>query len=345
MKRVMKMKELTKALFKDVCIILAVAAFVVMMTALINMISGESSEVHALEYRVTLKSVKPSGGGFKVTWAKPGIAVSGFRIRVAYPGGRKYYFAGKDATSKTIKKLGKRYFNMFKDYTFHVEAYKTSSGKKDYGDPSNGMSPQVEFSIPATEKASPYWSESIIENSTKFVYNGKVHKPSAKVKFIRDTTEYPEVKTKVSSKHYTRKFPSGCKAIGRYKMKVVLKNGYRGSKSKYFYIVPKATSITSLSGSKSGSDGIINVKWKKQASRTSGYQVFYSYDLYEGDDEADSVNYQEKVKLVKGNTKTSVKLTGLERHKTYQVAVRTYKTVKGKKIYSKWSAPKTVLVP
>jgi hypothetical protein len=207
------------------------------------------------------------------------------------------------------------------------------------------MDPQVKFSIPATEKASPYWSESIIENSTKFVYNGKVHKPSVNVKFVRDTTEYPQVKSKLSSKYYTRKCSSGCKAIGRYKVKVVLKNGYRGSKSKYFYIVPKATSITSLSSSKSGSDGIVNVKWKKQASSTSGYQVFYSYDLYEGDDEADSVNYQEKVKLVKGNTKTSIKLTGLKRHKTYQVAVRTYKTAKGRKVYSMWSKPKTVKIP
>jgi len=342
----MNMKQgSAKGLLRDLCVIMIAAALALMTICLLDMMNGGQIEAHALDYRVNLKSVKPYKGGYKVTWAKPDIKVKGFRIKVACGSKTKYYYAGSDATSKTIYKFGKQYINMFKSYSFSVQAYKTSSGKKDFGDPSSRMDPQVELSIPATEKASPYWSESIIENSTKFVYNGKVHKPSTSVKFVRDTTEYPEVESKVSSKYYTRKFASGCKAIGRYKVKVVLKNGYRGSKSEYFYIVPKATSITSLSGSKSGSDGILNVKWKKQASRTSGYQLFYSYDLYEDDDEADSVNYQEKVKLVKGNTRTSIKMTGLKRHKTYQVAVRTYKTVKGRKVYSKWSKPKTVQIP
>jgi hypothetical protein len=45
---------------------------------------------------------------------------------------------------------------------------------------------------------------------------------------------------------------------------------------------------------------------------------------------------------VKGYKHASKKVTKLKEKKTYYVKVRTYKTVKGIKIYSDWSAVKTV---
>ena len=45
---------------------------------------------------------------------------------------------------------------------------------------------------------------------------------------------------------------------------------------------------------------------------------------------------------VKGYNKTSAKVTKLKAKTKYFVKVRTYKTVKGKKIYSDWSKVKTI---
>ncbi len=47
-------------------------------------------------------------------------------------------------------------------------------------------------------------------------------------------------------------------------------------------------------------------------------------------------------KLIKSNKTVSFKKTKLKAGKTYYVQVRTYKTVKGVKYWSKWSAKKKV---
>ena len=102
-----------KGLLRDLCVIM-IAALALMTICLLDMMNGGQIEAHALDYRVNLKSVKPYKGGYKVTWAKPDIKVKGFRIKVASGSKTKYYYAGSDATSKTIYKFGKQYINMFK---------------------------------------------------------------------------------------------------------------------------------------------------------------------------------------------------------------------------------------
>ena len=46
--------------------------------------------------------------------------------------------------------------------------------------------------------------------------------------------------------------------------------------------------------------------------------------------------------LIEDNKKTSQKFKDLKAKKKYYVRIRTYKTVKGKKIYSDWSKSKKV---
>ena len=341
------MKQNAKELSRDLCVIMIAAALALMAMCVTDMISGQA-EAHALDYKVKLKSVTPSKGGYKLTWAKPDIKVSGFRIKIYHDGHPKYCYAGGSQTSKIIKYFGKKRINMCDQYMFDVQAYKKTSSGKDWGKMSNDIYSQVNVDIPITEHSDKYWSESIIEDSTKFVYNGKTRKPSVKAiynEYWSDPETPRDVDTKLTGKDYTVKYSKGRKAIGKYKVKVILKGKYHGSKTRYFYITPKGTSLTSVSASEDGSEGYISVKWKKQTNRTDGYQVWYSENDYDYEDDYEFGSYVEAVKLVKGRTKTSTKITGLKRGYRYQVAVRTYKVVRGKKIYSKWSAPEIVKIP
>ena len=94
----------------------------------------------------------------------------------------------------------------------------------------------------------------------------------------------------------------------------------------------KKTSIKSLKGKKKG----FKVTWKKVAS-AKGYQVKYSTSRYF----FESLTYTKNVKKA---TTTSATVKNLRSGRTYFVKVRTYKTVKGKKVYSDWSKVKTVTV-
>lgn len=95
---------------------------------------------------------------------------------------------------------------------------------------------------------------------------------------------------------------------------------------------PKKTSIKSVKGKKKG----FKVTWKKVPS-AKGYQVKYSTSRYF----FESLTYTKNVKKA---TTTSATVKNLRRGRTYFVKVRTYKTVKGKKVYSDWSKVKTVTV-
>ena len=101
------------------------------------------------------------------------------------------------------------------------------------------------------------------------------------------------------------------------------------SKTVTIKIIPKPTTISSLSPAK----GAITVKWKKQASQTSGYQIQYS---------SKSDFKTQKTVTVSGASKVSKKISGLAKKHKYYVRIRTYKTVGGKKYFSTWSSAKSV---
>ena len=169
-------------------------------------------------------------------------------------------------------------------------------------------------------------ASSIKLKATSLTYNGKVRTPKV---IVKDRTG----KTLVKNTDYTVSYAKGRKYVGKYAVKITFKGKYSGTKTLYFTIKPKSTSISSL---KAGSKKF-TVKWKKQATQTTGYQVQYS---------ASSKFSKAKTVTVGKNTTVSKKISKLSGKKKYYVRVRTYKTVKinGKsiRIYSGWSKAKTV---
>ena len=81
------------------------------------------------------------------------------------------------------------------------------------------------------------------------------------------------------------------------------------------------------------------MKWNKQTTQTTGYQIQYS---------TSSKFKGAKTVAVSKNKTTSTTVSKLLAKKKYYVRIRTYKTVKvnGKstKLYSSWSKAKTVKV-
>ena len=101
-----------------------------------------------------------------------------------------------------------------------------------------------------------------------------------------------------------------------------------------YKINPKGTSLRTPKKAKKA----ITVKWKRQSkkmskSRITGYQIQLATD--------ESFTQNKKAVNVKGYKKVSKKVTKLKGGKKYYIKIRTYKTVKGTRCYSKWSEVKT----
>ena len=124
------------------------------------------------------------------------------------------------------------------------------------------------------------------------------------------------------------------KNVGKYTVKIVFKEYYDGSKYITYNINPKGTSVSKVTATKKG----FKVKWKKQATQTTGYQVQYST--------SSKFKKGNKTVNITKNKTTSKSIKKLAAKKKYYVRVRTYKTVKvnGKnvKLYSGWSKAKKV---
>lgn len=163
-------------------------------------------------------------------------------------------------------------------------------------------------------------------SATSYTYNGKNRKPSVTVKNVWDD--------KIKSSEYTVTYPKNCKNVGKYTVTIKFKNHYSGTVKKTYEIKPKGTSVSKVTAGKKK----FTVKWKKQTSQTTGYQIQYSTDK--------NFKKNNKTVTVSKNKTTSKTVSKLSGKKKYYVRVRTYKTVKvnGKntKIYSAWSKTKTV---
>ena len=123
---------------------------------------------------------------------------------------------------------------------------------------------------------------------------------------------------------------SGRKNVGTYTVKVTGIGNYSGSISKTFKIIPKSTSIKSITSDYNK----ITVKWKAQKKQTTKYQIEYALNS--------SFKNSKKVKVAL--SKTSYTIKNLTPYKTYYVRIRTYKTSGSKTYYSKWSKKKSVYV-
>ena len=171
--------------------------------------------------------------------------------------------------------------------------------------------------------------EKIVLSPAVDTYNGKVKTPKVKITGSDGKA--------IATSDYKVTYASGRKNVGRYAVTVQFAGKYyAGKMTKTFDILPKGTSVSSAKAAKKA----MTVKWKKQASQTSGYQLQYS--------QKSNFKSGNKTVTVSKNSTTSKKITKLTSKKTYYVRVCTYKNVKvGKKtvkICSAWSKAKKVKI-
>ena len=235
-----------------------------------------------------------------------------------------YTYNGKTKTpSVTVKDNKGRKLKNGTDYTV-----KYSSGRKNAGRYAVKVTFKGNYSgtVKKTFKINPAKVSNVKLSSTSYTYNGKTKTPSVTVKDSKGR------KLK-NGTDYTVKYSSGRKKVGRYAVKVTFKGNYTGSKTVYYYIIPKSTSISRVSALRKG----FKLSWKKQKTQTTGYQIQYSTS--KKFKKAKAVN-------VSKNKTTSKYIKKLSSKKKYYVRVRTYKKVKingkTKKVYSSWSKTKTV---
>lgn len=172
-----------------------------------------------------------------------------------------------------------------------------------------------------------HWKKNVVSatpsvklSTSAYTYNGKVKTPGVKVS-VNGTV--------LTKDNYSVLYGKGRKNVGKYNVKVTLKNDYAGSKTVSFKINPPKSAVKKLKKGKKS----FTVYVKKQSKQTSGYQVQYST----------SKKFKSpKMKSLTSYKKTKLKVKKLKKHKKYYVRVRTYKKVGKAKYYSSWSSAKSV---
>ncbi|MBR4241742.1 MAG: fibronectin type III domain-containing protein [Eubacterium sp.] len=168
-----------------------------------------------------------------------------------------------------------------------------------------------------------YCPKTFTLSTSKYTYSGKAKKPSVTIKDKKGNTLK-------SGTDYTVKYSKNTD-VGKASAKVTFKGKYMGTKTLSFTINPKGTSVSKISSPKKGQ---LKVTWKKQATKTTGYQIQYATNS--------KFTKGKKTVTVKGSKTTSKTIAKLSSKKKYYVRIRTYKTVSGKKYYSSWSKSKNL---
>lgn len=173
-----------------------------------------------------------------------------------------------------------------------------------------------------------YAIDSVYLTKGSDVYNGKTKKPSVTVKDSKGNTLKKNT-------DYTVSYPKTMKKVGVYTVKITFRGNYAGGDKLSYKIVPKKTAISKLKAKKKG----FTLKWKKQTSQTTGYEIQYSTNKK-------FTKKTTKLVKIKKNKTVSKTISRRKANKKYYVRIRTYKNVKvnGKtvKITSGWSKTKTV---
>lgn len=159
------------------------------------------------------------------------------------------------------------------------------------------------------------------------VYNGKSQEPKVIV-----TDRNGGV---IAASNYKLTYKNN-KAVGLATVTIRFNGNYSGLMKKQFAIKPNKTNITFVKAKSKA----FEVKWKKQTSQTTGYEIQYSTNK----------NFKGKAVVtvdIRKNSVQSKKICKLKAKRTYYVRVRTYKTVKvngrNTKVYSDWSDVKKVV--
>ncbi len=174
-----------------------------------------------------------------------------------------------------------------------------------------------------TYKITALTSVTPVLNRNTITMNGTVQRPTVTV-----TDKYGNKLT--YKKDFTVDYSNwNSKAVGRYTVTVKMIGNYSGTKTYPYYINPKSTTITSVTGISKG----FTVKWNKQTNSTTGYQIQY----------ATKSDFSNAATIYAGaSSATSKTITGRAAKTKYYVRIRTYKNIGGKYFYSDWSSAKTV---
>lgn len=163
-------------------------------------------------------------------------------------------------------------------------------------------------------------------SAVEYTYNGMIRRPAVTV---TDSSGKPLK----NDTDYMVSYASNGKNVGIHTVTITLKGRYSGTIKKTFTVKPRGTSITRLTPGKKK----FTVKWKKQKSQITGYEIQYST--------SSKFKKARSVKNIRAKT-TSKKIAKLKAKKKYYVRIRTYKTVKlngiSVKLYSRWSKGKSV---
>ena len=170
--------------------------------------------------------------------------------------------------------------------------------------PASAVHYQNGFSSGESRKAAA--SLAVKLSATTYEYTGSAITPKVKVTYGGKTLK--------NGTDYTVGYTAGRKNVGRYSVKVTLKGRYKGTKTVYFYIVPKKPTILSVTaGNKS-----VTVKWKAVSAQADGYILEYS---------TSSSFKNAKSVAIKGKSTTSRTLSGLANGQKYYFRLKAYKIV------------------
>ena len=227
-------------------------------------------------------------------------------------------YTGKAITQSPVVKLGTTTLKNGTDYTV---AYKnntkvgtatvTITGKGSY---TGTISKTFKINTASIAKA----TVSGLSNKT---YTGKAITQNPTVKLGSKTLK--------KGTDYTVTFKNN-KAVGKATVTIKGKGNYTGSISKTFKINPKKTTLKTATSPKTKQ---LKVTYSK-VSGVTGYQTVYST----------SSKFTKATTKTASSKSTSKTISGLTKGKTYYVKVRTYKTVKGTKYYSGYSAVKKIKI-
>ena len=161
-------------------------------------------------------------------------------------------------------------------------------------------------------------------NRNTFTTNGKVQRPSV-------TVYDSKGKQLTYKKDFIVDYSNwSSKNVGRYTVTVKMIGNYSGTKTFPYYINPKPTEFvpSNKGGFKAISKGF-TLKWNKQASQTTGYQIQYATKR--------DFSNAATITIANPNT-TSYTSRGRAGNKRYYVRVRTYKKIGNGTFYSNWNS-------
>ena len=169
-----------------------------------------------------------------------------------------------------------------------------------------------------------YYPKTIKLSKYSFTYNGKAQKPSVTVKDSKGNT------LKLNKDYTVSYSNASSKNVGKYTVTIKFKGNYSGTKVLGYHIYPKPTEFvpSNKGGFKAISKGF-TLKWNKQASQTTGYQIQYATKR--------DFSNAATITIANPNT-TSYTIKGRAGNTRYYVRVRTYKKASGKTYYSSWNS-------